>query len=233
MRLRNNGAGIILVPALLFYGNNSRGSFAGARLAGISDLSESLREISDILKGLRSFIESLSSISIVSNIIGLETFLLFVSVVVLSIVFSALGVPKGRFSFLLSLVTADSLWILWKASMKAGFPGYLIPIIKSNLVVLSPFLIVTILGAAFPLLWTKSKRALSSLIRTKRTMDRKKLLALYDEYQMQSSALAHAVSEILATEGAERATLSRELQRSIEDVKSTLAKFNEKSIKKQ
>jgi hypothetical protein len=237
MRLNNNGAGIILVSALMSYGISRpygigrRASFAGARLAGISDISESLQEISDILKGIHSFIASLSSISIISNIIGLETILLFVSVVVLSTGFSALGVPKGKFSFLISLVTADSLWILWKVSIQAGFPGYFLPIIKSNLIVLSPFLIITILGAMFPLLWTRFKRVILSLIRKKLTMDKKRLLALYDEYQTQSGVLTrHVVSEILGTEGAEQITLSYELQKSVEDLKSTLAKFN---IKKQ
>ena len=239
MRLKNNGAGIILASALLSYGIcrtygiGRSVSFAGARLAGMSDISESLQEISDILKGIQSFIASLSSISILSNMIGLETILLFVSVVLLSTGFSALGVPKGKFSFLISLVTADGLWILWKVSMNAGFPGYFIPIIKSNLIVLSPFLIVTILGTMFPLLWTRFKRAIVSLFSRKRTMDRKKLLALFDEYQRQSGVLSsHVLSEILGTEGAEQITLSDELQKSVEGLKITLAKFNGKKHKK-
>jgi hypothetical protein len=64
-------------------------------------------------------------------------------------------------------------------------------------------------------------------------MDRKKLLALYNEYQRQSSVLtSHVLSEILDTEGAEQITLSDELQKSVEDLKSTLAKFNGKKHKK-
>src|SRR5208337_2441949 len=115
----------------------------------------------------------LSNISIISNVIGLETVLLFVAVIVFSTGLSALGVPKGRLAFLVSLCTADCLWILWKASMKAALPDYLPQILKSNLVVLSPFLAVSVLAAVVPLLWGKVKRRVFPLLRRKHSLDKK------------------------------------------------------------
>jgi hypothetical protein len=227
MAPKNAGPGIILV-SMLFYGALVRPlAYREARLAGISDISETLQEISNVLKGIYSFISSLSSIPLLSTTIGFDTILLFIGIVVFTAGFSAIGVPKGKFSFLASLVTADALWVLWKESMKAEFPGYLAPILKSNLIVLTPFILVMIFSAAFPHLWMKFKRSITSLFHRKTAFNKKDFLALYDEYQERSTELNRLiVSDMLASGASEKTSLSQEAVKSIEDLKSTLEKFS-------
>jgi len=227
MRLNTYSTGFVLASGLLSYAIDRRLPFKGARLAGISEITESLQNISDMLKGIQSFFSSLSNISIISNVIGLETVLLFVAVIVFSTGLSALGVPKGRLAFLVSLCTADCLWILWKASMKAALPDYLPQILKSNLVVLSPFLAVSVLAAVVPLLWGKVKRRVFPLLRRKHSLDKKALLVVYDEYLAQNALFHRQVSsQLLGSGESERITLSGETIKTIEDLKATLLKFN-------
>ncbi len=205
-----------------------------ARLAGLADMQASLQNISDALKGIQSFFTSLSNISVISNVIGLETILLLVVVIIFSTGLSALGVPKGKLAFLLSLLTADCLWFLWKASMKDPFQEFMPQILKSNLVVLSPFLAVSVLAAAVPFAWKKLKRRMAPLLRRGRAIDKKTLRAVYDEYLANSAALhSQITSEILGSGENEKIAISGETSRAIEDLRATLLKFDTKKKKQE
>ncbi len=226
MRLKAYTTGLVLVSGLISYAADRRPPLNGPRLAGISEITESLQNISDMLKGIQSFFSSLSKISIISNVIGLETLLLLAAVILFSAGLSALGIPKGKLAFLLSLCTADCLWILWKVSMKAALPEYLPQILKSNLVVLSPFLAVSILAALLPLFWGKFKRRVLPLFRKRRALDRRALLAAYDEYLAQSALFHRQVaSEALVSGESEKVILSGETMETIENLKAALLKF--------
>jgi hypothetical protein len=229
MRLDTYTMGFVLSSGLVSYAIDRRMPLKGARLAGISEITESLQSISDLLKGIQSFISSLSNISIISNVIGLETLLLLAAIIVFSMGLSALGVPKGKLAFLISLCTADFLWILWKVSMKAALPGYLPQILKSNMVVLLPFLAVTVIARLVPLLWGKIKRRVFPLFRKRHGLDKQKLLMVYDEYLAQNAVLQRLVAaEVLGSKDGEKIGLSDETINAIEDLKATLLKFNAK-----
>ncbi|OHD72436.1 MAG: hypothetical protein A2W19_13920 [Spirochaetes bacterium RBG_16_49_21] len=185
---------------------------------------QSLKEISDILQGINAFI---SSIAFISQTIGYDTILVFIAIIIFSIGFSSLGVPRGKASFLVSLAAVDSLWILWKAGITARFPDYLLPMLKTNLIVLAPLIIVAILARMFPFLRTAIKRAALSPFRKTPAFDKKSLVALYEEYQAQSGALnASILFEMLSSGAEEKIVLSAATVKTIDTLKSILAKFD-------
>ncbi len=85
MRPNNYSTGFILASGLLSFAIDCRLPLQGARLAGITEVTESLQNISDILKGIHSFFSSLSNISVISNVIGPETVILLAATLALGV----------------------------------------------------------------------------------------------------------------------------------------------------
>lgn len=218
------GAGAILLLAVLSFTTKQFFPATGVRQAGIGEMADTLKEISDLLQGFRSF---LSGITLVSETIGFGTILLIIAVIIFSAGFSAMGVPRGAPSFFTSLVTADALWILWKTSFNAGFPEYSAAFIKSNLIVLSPL----ILSAAAVRLFPPATRRLRSIARLlfhrKRDFGKQTLMSLRDEFTAGSAALDRSlVMDMLCTEERTPVTLSAETLKHIRGLKTTLSRID-------
>ncbi len=195
-----------------------------AALADMTDITGSLKELSNVIQGINSF---LSGVTIISQTIGFGTILLFVAVLLFSAGYSAMGMPKGKAAFLSSLVTADALWAAWNVSLNTALSDYLAPMIKSNLIVLCPLIIVAVMSRAFPAAGRMIGSALSSLIGRKQKISAGTAADLFGEYRERCARLDRAVLEdiIAAGGGGKPVNLSPETRTRAEELRETLAKM--------
>jgi hypothetical protein len=222
MKIEKNGTGFI-TAALLFSLVDPSPQGAGARLPALSDVTQALKDISGTLEGIRSF---MSGIAFISKTIGYETILLFIFVIIFSIGFSSIGVPRGKASFLVSLTAVDALWVLWKASVNARFADFFPQMLKSSLIVLSPLIVVAILARIFPLLLASLKNTMLSPFRRMRVFSKKRLAGLHQEFRARSEALDGCIRSEMAGTDDEKITLSSVTIQTIEELKSTLTKLH-------
>ncbi len=195
------------------------------RLAGLTDITESVKDLTDVIKGINAF---LSGVSFISETIGFGTILLFLAVIVFSAGYSALGMARGKITFFSSLLTADALWVFWKASLNEPLSENLYSIIRSNLIVLCPPVIAVLLSRAAPGLLGKTGRIISSLFSGKKQLGQREAAALCDECQARSAMLNRALLEdiLAAPVSGGPVNLSPETRRSAEALRETLDKIN-------
>ena len=179
-------AHILLRVALLLFGSALPLTAEVREPAG--DIFGQLGEIVEIVRGVHSF---LSGIAIISETIGFATVLLFLGVIVFSAGFTAVGVPKGIPSFIVSLVTADILWVLWNIAIKASPGECVAAMIRSNIIIIAPAVIAAVAarGAA------RLRRSLGGLVRPRALLDGEQAASLLREYQERSSRLSSALAE--------------------------------------
>ncbi len=196
-----------------------------ASLAGLTDITESLQELTDAVRGIHSF---LAGVSFISETIGFGTILLFLAVIVFSAGYSALGLPKGKASFFSSLITADALWVLWNVSFNAPPAEYIISMIRSNLIVLCPLAVVAVITRAAPPLAVRIRSGVRSLFGRRREIGAREAAALSGECQARSARLNRAVMEdILASGGTgDAVSLSAETRKSAEELREALDEFD-------
>jgi len=190
----------------------------------LADITDALKKISDFLQGVNSF---LSGISFISETIGFGAIILVITIIVFSAGYSAVGVPRGKASFFASLITADIIWAMWKMSINAPITDYIFPLVRSNLIVMSPFAAALFLGRLAPFLFPKIRRKFSSLFRKKQHLEANEFLLLYYEYQVQTAGLNRSlVEDIMASRDNKRVNLSPETRLNIDKLKHTLEKFD-------
>lgn len=197
-----------------------------AALADMTDIAGSLKELSDILQGIHAF---LSGVTFISQTIGFGTIVLFMAVLLFSAGYSALGMPRGKASFLSALVTADVIWAAWKAGLNAPLSDSLVPMIKANLIVLCPLIIAAAMSRAFPAAGRMFGAALSSLIKRKKRIGARGAAGLFGEYRERCARLDRVLLEdiIAAGRDAKYVSLSPETRKSAEELRETLARMDE------
>ncbi|OHD63932.1 MAG: hypothetical protein A2176_14985 [Spirochaetes bacterium RBG_13_51_14] len=201
----------------------NRDASARIQQSGLTDMTETFREISDFLQGIHSF---LSGIAFISETIGFSTIVLIVTVIVFSTGISAVGVPRGTASFLASLAAANTLWILWKMSFKAPPVDY-IPMIKSNLIVLTPLVAAVLTPKLIRLVPRGIRHKLSSLTRRKGMLDARLLQELYREYQANSARLNSSIlADVLDSDATGSVNLSPKTRAGIDAMKETIARLD-------
>ena len=219
---KKTGAGALLLFTAVSAATGALHSSAGVRCAGIADIADTVKELSDLLQGIRAF---LSGMALISETIGFSTILLIIAVIVFSAGFSAIGVPRGAPSFFASLITADALWILWKIGFNTGFSEYSAAMIKSNLIVLSPLMLAAAAVRLFPPAARRLRNRAASIFRRKRVYSRRTLLLLRDEFQAGSAAVDRSlVVDLLGSGERDAVALSSETLERIESLKAALSR---------
>jgi hypothetical protein len=114
-------------------------------------LGDTLSEIKDGVQGTIKFIDNLSSLfASVAGFVGLVPIMVFLCVMLISGAYSLFGMPKGKTLFFVSLATVDFIWILGARSFEArAFSSWVL--IKTNLIILIPFIIVSFLKLMVPI----------------------------------------------------------------------------------
>jgi hypothetical protein len=143
----------ILLSLLSFFSN--RASMSGVIGCGFSealdDAAESVKELKESIGGLLRFVKSITSaVDTITSLVGFNAVILLMAVFIFSAGLSFIGVPKGKASFLFSLLLADSIWIMWERSFSHGGMDFIFTIIKANLILLAPVVLIIIMKKAIP-----------------------------------------------------------------------------------
>jgi len=119
--------------------------------AGVTDI---IKDVHRFMEGWNTFFTRLSA---VTSLVGFKTVLLFLAVLVISSGLSAIGIPRGKFSFFSALFIIDMVWIAFKDSFNPGTLDYLGPIIRANLTLSIPVLLLYGVRLLIARLWPRLK----------------------------------------------------------------------------
>lgn len=184
---------------------------------------ETLQEITTLVNGIVAFFDKISSFT---SFIGLSTVLLFLGVLLLSAGFSVIGVPRGKASFLLSLAASDALWIAWEQSFNPGHYEYLPSLAKSNILILAPLVIVTVVAFLFPRAGDVLRRATRALMKNPRmSFSKSDMLELFEEYQFSRTDLERHLLQDISRSGNEPVSLSPDTIRSARALQKTVQRL--------
>jgi hypothetical protein len=181
-----------------------------------------LREIKDFISGINSFISSIVS---VTKLIGFTTFVLFLFILLLSSGLSAVGIPRGRTSFIVSLLIADSIWIMWFRSFNPDSYDFLAQLGRANLIILLPVIFFAFAAWIFPLL--KGKIKLPGF-RKRRGLSGSETGKLSEEFSHYSRGFQNAlVNDIIASHSKKDILLSSETLKYSRKLKGLLDELEE------
>jgi hypothetical protein len=181
--------------------NGSAACYAGIT-DSINELSDSIENINNAVAGIRAFVDRLS---VFLSFAGYQSVIVFTLVMLLSVGFSAIGLPRGIATFLLSLAVIDALWILWKTSFSEGFSQYMPSIIKVNAFVLAPIGVFYAFMRGLPFIAGSIKKIIQKR-KAGGSFSKSELLTLNDEMLRGAAALAGSVMEDIS-ESKDRETI--------------------------
>jgi hypothetical protein len=183
-------------------------------------LTKTLAETKEALEGFLRFIGSISAIfKEISSIAGFRVIVLFISVLLFSAVFSFVGVPKGKMSFLLALITVNALWLLWEKSYNRS-NDYLTTIFKTNIILFIPVIAFLTLKRVLPLIYLRITSILYRKFNLfkKRLHKRKNMIEILKRYQDCSNEFEKSLIEDILNATDERITLSQNTNRSLREL---------------
>lgn len=181
----------------------------------------------DFISGLKLFFEKLSTIA---SLIGFKTIVLLIAVLFISSGLSAIGVPKGRFSFFLSLAVADAIWILWKSSF--GESASYWPIVQSTLILSLPFLLILLIKKAVPKIRPRLKNVFARFTKQDIQIKRGEIRLLLRQFLEKSTELHNNIQENMDNDTASLG-LSAITSREISEIKKILDSIEKKNRRKK
>jgi hypothetical protein len=151
-------------------------------------MKNSIDSLLEKIAGINSFIESLSSvISTITSFAGIKVIILLIFVMLISSLLTTLGIRRGKASFFASLLLADSLWILWQKSFEPVTTDFIFTLIKTNLFIAMPLLIISFLAAVMPMVTRKAasffRMVFRKLMRGKEGYEADTLLNMLDTHK--------------------------------------------------
>lgn len=192
-------------------------------------ITSTLNEIKEFISGINNFINSIVSIS---KLIGFSTFILFIFILLLSSGFSAIGIPRGRNSFILSLIIADSIWIVWARSFNPKSYDFLTGVGRANLVIILPVLSVAFAAWIFPLLFRKLRGKISLPgFRKRKGYSGSETAKLSEEFADYSRGFQNSlVNDIISSDSKKDIVLSPETVRFSRKLKNLLEQLEEEKF---
>lgn len=198
--------------------------------AGVSDwfagISEALSGIKSTLSGIAAFV---SRISDIASFVGFRTILLLIGVIIISSGLSSTGIAKGRPAFFLALAITDAVCIIWMSSF-SGFGESplkeLLPLLKSNLYIMLPFLGLWLLKRLVPLLRVWFKRLLFAVTGRSLSEKRRQIGSLSRLLLAKNVELHNAILDNL--ENKSSTGLSSETKKNIKEIEKLV-----RALKKQ
>ncbi len=177
---------------------------AGIAVADMGSLSSTLEGmqrtfagVKDTFDGIQRFASGIAAVwRAVSAVIDPRALALLAAVLIVSAGFSALGVPKGRMCFLVSLASVDSLWFLWGRSMNPDSIAFIPGMIETNLYLLLPYFLIVISAHFLPIIIKRALRRFAS------GLDREEAQLLVERFDDESTRARESIMrDISAPEG--------------------------------
>ncbi|MFW5860605.1 MAG: hypothetical protein ACOCWZ_00025 [Spirochaetota bacterium] len=200
----------------------------GISLCGFTD---TLRDIKDAISGFSHFIQQITRIvETISDIVGIQVLLLLFFVSIIASGLAAIGVPRGKMSFFLSLILNDCLWVLWNTSFHPHSYAFIYDIARTNLILLSPYLLLLLVRRY----WPDIKRFCGKL-RDKILSRPPDIVTLNEffqwkkQYQSLHVSLLESLDNDLARKENDFVTISKETIRSLDSLDASIQHFTKKS----
>jgi hypothetical protein len=99
-----------------------------------------IRQVQELVTTVKDFSALLySAAAFVTKLLGFSAILLFIAVLVTSSGLVAVGIPAGKFPFLISLAFWDTMWILWTVSSGGVSAPFIGGFLLVNAKIAAPF----------------------------------------------------------------------------------------------
>lgn len=124
-------------------------------------ITESISEILNTIRGIAAGIQAISNaITFISSFLSLSIVFILLILFAISSGLSSIGIAKGKLNFFLSLFLTDFFWFLWSYGYYLGNFSFLFPMLKINLIILSPLISIYLLKKYAPIIYYRMLRFL-------------------------------------------------------------------------
>ncbi|MBN1501648.1 MAG: hypothetical protein JW982_15930 [Spirochaetes bacterium] len=162
-----------------------------------ASFSESLDDLEKVVTSITAVFQSISmTFKAINSLFGIEVLLLLLAVILFSSGLSAVGVPKGKLAFFSALAAADFFWLVWLIAQKSGSYLFIFKVLKTNLILLSPYLLVLTVKTIWPVILHHVRRRLYS----KRGMKKEQLMKFSTEIMQLNVYLSKYIQQDLITD---------------------------------
>ena len=192
-------------------------------------------DASEAYAGLGRFFGTIkSAMDPITGILGIKIIILFLGALFIGTGLAFLGLPKGRASFLTSLVIANFIWFTWVKSFNPeefNYTDQFLSMLKADLILLHPFIFIFILKR-IPFFSQKViPRVRTLIIRAfvnKRALNNKEILSMSENFQEASMKFQQSlVKDILEQRGNEEIVLSGDTMNLGKEVEKVLKGLRE------
>ncbi|MEW6526639.1 MAG: hypothetical protein AB1444_08245 [Spirochaetota bacterium] len=110
------------------------------------EIVDTYNQIKTTFDGLSRFLDNIYSfISAISNLLGYRAIALFFAIAFTSAGLSAIGFPKGKTSFFISMIIINILWFTWNTSFEIDYLYTIGTMLKTNSIILFPYILFLII----------------------------------------------------------------------------------------
>lgn len=110
------------------------------------EIFDTYNQIKTTFDGLSRFLDNIYSfISAISNLLGYRAIALFFAIAFTSAGLSAIGFPKGKTSFFISMIIINILWFTWNSSFEIDYLYTISTMLKTNGIILFPYILFLII----------------------------------------------------------------------------------------
>ncbi|MEJ5362337.1 MAG: hypothetical protein WBK20_15710 [Spirochaetota bacterium] len=110
------------------------------------EIIDTYNQIKTTFDGLSRFLDNIYSfIAAISNILGYRAIALFFAIAFTSAGLSAIGFPKGKTSFFISMIIINILWFTWNTSFEIDYIYTISTMLKTNSIILLPYILFLII----------------------------------------------------------------------------------------
>jgi len=193
------------------------------------NMKKTYKSIEEFMDGVNSFV---GKVQRVTDMIGFKPIALLIIVFFLSSGLSSVGVPKGKASFLTALALTDMIWLAWKMSFSDTQSAEYFSIVKANLILLSPFILIFSIKEGRPFIAKSLKKMKVRLLGEELKLRRREInslsrLLLEENVKLHNQIQANIDNDELST------GLSSETKKFITEMRKLLDTLEKKDKVKQ
>lgn len=186
---------------------------------GLSDITDTLSNIKSTLTELKETVYGIGAVfralDYFTSTIGFSTILLFLVVAAISSALRIIGIPRGKISFLISLVIANFLWLSLNNSFNPDTSGFSNSMIKANAILIGPAFLIML----FRFLYPRIKKMTGSALKRGKALSPDRAAMLLREYQELSASFnGRALEEIISAKESGEMRFSSEIRHQREEL---------------
>lgn len=201
----------------------------------LSDISQAVDSIRESAANIKKFADSLSQffetvgsvISFIGSLIGAKALLLLAGAMIFSGLLSTIGLPRGKLSFFISLGFADFIWAAWRKSFEGVDSPFIWEMVKANLILIAPFLVIHLTKRYYPSLKQKLARMFGRIIGKKKGMAVDEALSFWERYKAAQNDFERALMDDIVAGGENGVIVSDETKRCLMEMQQLFESITE------